>query len=153
MPEVPQRYEGTIAVFKLQQGIGEGGRKALLKVDLQNRKRLLIAHGIHIIQQLGGINGIIYYPGTLLSRTGLIKCSDSSVSEIISTGRLRMLLVCISLVAAWFVKGRRDDSRCRLALITPREMRSFLRRPSKPVSPGRWRPIPVTESALSSSSI
>jgi hypothetical protein len=100
VPEVSQRYEGTIAVFKLQQGIGEGGRKVLLKVDLQNRKRFLIAYGIYIIQQLGGIDGIIYYSGTLLLRTGLINCGDSSVSGIIFTGRLRMLLVCISLVAA-----------------------------------------------------
>ncbi|KAG7529308.1 hypothetical protein FFLO_05736 [Filobasidium floriforme] len=116
---VRQQYEEIMGTVELEQAIGTGSWKALFKDDdLQNRKRFLIACGIQIMQQLGGINGIIYYSGTLLLTTGLSNYGASLVSGILftwfflasfipwflidSVGRRRLLLVCISLMAACF---------------------------------------------------
>jgi len=83
---VRQQYEDIMGTVELEQAIGTGSWKALLKDDdLQNRKRFLIACGIQIMQQLGGINGIIYYSGTLLLRTGLSNYGASLVSGILFT--------------------------------------------------------------------
>jgi hypothetical protein len=83
---VRQQYEEIMGTVELEQAIGTGSWKALFKDDdLQNRKRFLIACGIQIMQQLGGINGIIYYSGTLLLTTGLSNYGASLVSGILFT--------------------------------------------------------------------
>lgn len=53
-----------------EASIGAGTWSDLLKDDdIQSRKRFLIACGIQIFQQLGGINALIYYSGTLFQKS------------------------------------------------------------------------------------
>lgn len=53
-----------------ESSIGAGSWKDLLKEDhIKSRKRLLIACGIQSMQQLGGINALIYYSSTLFSQS------------------------------------------------------------------------------------
>ncbi|EPE05877.1 sugar transporter stl1 [Ophiostoma piceae UAMH 11346] len=66
-----QRLHGFILqTVAYEASIGAGSWRDLLKEDhIKSRKRLLIACGIQSMQQLGGINAIIYYSSTLFSKS------------------------------------------------------------------------------------
>lgn len=70
-PAVVQRLHGEILQnVAYEASIGAGSWKDLLKEDhIKSRRRLLIACAIQSFQQLGGINAIIYYSGTLFEKS------------------------------------------------------------------------------------
>ncbi|PMD53232.1 general substrate transporter [Hyaloscypha bicolor E] len=114
-----QRLHGEILqTVAYEASIGAGSWKDLLKNDnIKSQKRLLIACGIQAFQQLGGINAIIYYSGTLFEKSiGFDSHMSSLMSGYLQTwffvasfipwflidriGRRPLLLSMISLMAA-----------------------------------------------------
>ncbi|KAF2156441.1 sugar transporter STL1 [Myriangium duriaei CBS 260.36] len=96
------------------------GLKAIFQEDdIRSRKRLLIACSVQFFQQLGGINGFIYYSGTIFSQAlGFDDHMAALMSGFLFTwffvasfipwflieriGRRPLLLVSVSLMAAIF---------------------------------------------------
>ncbi|KFY31987.1 hypothetical protein V493_00622 [Pseudogymnoascus sp. VKM F-4281 (FW-2241)] len=68
---VVQRLHGEILqTVAYEASIGAGSWKDLLKNDhIKSQQRLLIACAIQSFQQLGGINALIYYSGTLFEKS------------------------------------------------------------------------------------
>lgn len=105
----------TIAVEK---SLGAGTWKDLLKNDkIQSQRRFLIACAIQIFQQLGGINAIVYYSGTLFEKSvGFSPRMSGLMSGFLQTwfflgsfipwllidrvGRIPLLVSMIALMAA-----------------------------------------------------
>ncbi|KAF2227531.1 putative hexose carrier protein [Elsinoe ampelina] len=68
--DVRALIEDIIRTVNVEKAIGAGSWKDLLRNDaIQSQRRLLIACGIQAFQQLGGINAIIYYSGTLFEKS------------------------------------------------------------------------------------
>lgn len=111
-------YEDILRTIAVEKAIGVGSWKDLLKNDkVQTQRRLLIACAIQIFQQLGGINAIIYYSGTLFEKSiGFSAHMSSLMSGFLQTwffiasfipwflidriGRRPLLLSMISVMAA-----------------------------------------------------
>ncbi|KAK4959643.1 hypothetical protein LTR66_013006 [Elasticomyces elasticus] len=105
----------------MEASIGAGKWSDLLRNDdIQSQRRFLIACGIQIFQQLGGINALIYYSNTLFSKSlGFDSHLSSLMSGFLNTwfflasfipwflidrlGRRPLLLSMISLMAAVMV--------------------------------------------------
>ncbi|POS78182.1 hypothetical protein DHEL01_v203424 [Diaporthe helianthi] len=117
-----QRLHGVILeTVAYETSIGSGSWKDVLKEDnIKSRRRLLIACGIQAFQQLGGINAIIYYSGTLFHKSvGFSTRMSALMSGFLQTwffiasfipwflidrvGRRPLLLSMISLMAAVMV--------------------------------------------------
>lgn len=63
-------HEDIMKTVSMEAKIGAGTWKDLLKNDnIQSQRRFLIACAVQAFQQLGGINAIIYYSGTLFSKS------------------------------------------------------------------------------------
>lgn len=102
----------------VEKSIGTGNWSDLLKNDsLQSQRRFLIACAIQAFQQLGGINAIIYYSGTLFQKSvGFDQHMSALMAGFLQTwffvasfipwflidriGRRPLLLSMISLMAA-----------------------------------------------------
>jgi hypothetical protein len=98
-----QRLHGEILqTVAYETSIGAGSWKDLLKNDnIKSQKRLLIACAIQAFQQLGGINAIIYYSGTLFEKSiGF----DSHMSSLMS-GYLQTWFFAASFIP-WFLIDR-----------------------------------------------
>jgi sugar porter (SP) family MFS transporter len=68
--DVLRLYDDILNTVRVEKAIGAGSWKDLLKNDsIQSQRRFLIACGIQIFQQAGGINAIVYYSGTLFSKS------------------------------------------------------------------------------------
>jgi sugar porter (SP) family MFS transporter len=68
-PEV-QRLHSIITQNVAYENSRQAGWKDIVKSDpIKSRRRFLIACGIQMFQQLGGINAIIYYSGTLFEKS------------------------------------------------------------------------------------
>jgi uncharacterized membrane protein len=68
--EIQSIHTDIVRTVALEKSIGAGTWGDLLKNDsIQSRRRLLIACGIQAFQQLGGINALIYYSGTLFQQS------------------------------------------------------------------------------------
>ncbi|KAF7555705.1 hypothetical protein G7Z17_g1999 [Cylindrodendrum hubeiense] len=68
--EVQRLHNSIIQTVAYEASIGAGSWKDLLKNDrIKSQKRLLIACGIQSMQQLGGINALIYYSSTLFEHS------------------------------------------------------------------------------------
>lgn len=111
-------HEDIIRTVAVEKAVGAGSWKDLLKNDkIQSQRRFLIACGIQIFQQLGGINAIIYYSGTLFEKSvGFSPHMSSLMSGFLQTwffvasfipwflidrvGRRPLLLSMISIMAA-----------------------------------------------------
>lgn len=111
-------HEDIIRTIAVEKAVGVGSWKDLLKNDkIQTQRRLLIACAIQIFQQLGGINAIIYYSGTLFEKSiGFSAHTSSLMSGFLQTwffiaslipwflidrvGRRPLLLSMISVMAA-----------------------------------------------------
>jgi hypothetical protein len=109
-----------MAAVALERDAGVGSWGEILKMDkIKSRRRFLIACGIQFAQQIGGINGLIFYSGIIFSQS--IRLSNSTanlVSGLLFTwffaasfiphfiidwaGRRKLLLVCVSGMAAIF---------------------------------------------------
>lgn len=116
--DIRHLYDDILRTVAIERQIGAGSWKDLLRNDsIQSQRRLLIACGIQMFQQLGGINAIIYYSGTLFSQSiGFSAHMSSLMSGFLQTwffvasfipwllidrvGRRPLLLSMISLMAA-----------------------------------------------------
>jgi hypothetical protein len=123
MPEsdVLALHEDILRTVAVEKAVGAGSWKDLLKNDkIQSQRRFLIACGIQIFQQLGGINAIIYYSGTLFEKSvGFSTHMSSLMSGFLQTwffvasfipwflidrvGRRPLLLSMVSTMAAVMV--------------------------------------------------
>ncbi|OQE20198.1 hypothetical protein PENFLA_c017G05226 [Penicillium flavigenum] len=120
MPEasILALHEDILRTVSVERAIGAGSWKDLLKNDkIQSQRRFLIACAIQIFQQLGGINAIIYYSGTLFEKSlGFSAHMSSLMSGFLQTwffvasfipwflidriGRRPLLLSMVSVMAA-----------------------------------------------------
>lgn len=67
--EIHALYKSILRTVAIERQIGAGEFKDLIRNDsIQSQRRLLIACGIQMFQQLGGINAIVYYSGTMFSQ-------------------------------------------------------------------------------------
>ncbi|KAF3007647.1 hypothetical protein E8E13_008698 [Curvularia kusanoi] len=116
-PEV-QRLHTVITETVAYENSRQAGWKDIVRSDpIKSRRRFLIACGIQIFQQLGGINAIIYYSGTLFEKSiGFDTHMASLMSGFLQTwffvasfipwflidriGRRPLLLSMISVMAA-----------------------------------------------------
>ena len=100
---IAQRLHGEILqTVEYETSIGAGSWKDLLRNDrIKSQRRLLIACAIQSFQQLGGINAIIYYSGTLFEKSiGF----DAHMSSLMS-GFLQTWFLVASLIP-WFLIDR-----------------------------------------------
>ena len=100
---IVQRLHGEILqTVEYEASIGAGSWKDLLRNDrIKSQRRLLIACAIQSFQQLGGINAIIYYSGTLFEKSiGF----DAHMSSLMS-GFLQTWFFVASLIP-WFLIDR-----------------------------------------------
>jgi len=115
-PDVLEQHREIQDAVSLEQAVGSGKWSDLLKEDkICSRRRLLIACSIQFFQQAGGINAIIFYAGTFFSLvsdqgallagglfTWFFVASFIPWFLIDTAGRRKLLLVCISGMAAAF---------------------------------------------------
>ncbi|KAJ9475440.1 putative Sugar transporter STL1 (putative) [Pseudozyma hubeiensis] len=117
-PEVQQSYAGIQQALEHERAAANTGWSALVANDsIQTRKRLFLACFIQAAQQLSGINALIYYSGTLFSKSigldnkksalmagGLNMClilgSTISIFLIDRVGRKKLLIPCIAGMSA-----------------------------------------------------
>lgn len=117
-PEVQKSFAGIQQAIEHERAASNTGWTALIASDrIQTRKRLFLACFIQAAQQLSGINALIYYSGTLFSKSigltahesallagGLNMClilgSTISIFLIDRVGRRKLLIPCIAGMAA-----------------------------------------------------
>lgn len=83
-----EQYQGIQQAVQLEASVGSGSWRTLFSLkddEIKSKRRLFIACFIQAAQQLGGINGIIYYAGTLLATTGLDGHNSSLVAGFLFT--------------------------------------------------------------------
>ncbi|RMD42152.1 hypothetical protein DV735_g3016, partial [Chaetothyriales sp. CBS 134920] len=116
--QILELHADILFIVEQEKAIGSGSWKDLFKNDeIQSQRRFLIACGIQAFQQLGGINAIIYYSGTLFEKSvGLSQHMAALMSGFLQTwffvgsfipwvlidriGRRPLLLSMISVMAA-----------------------------------------------------
>jgi sugar porter (SP) family MFS transporter len=116
--DIQELHNDIVRTTTIEASIGAGKWSDLLKNDsIQSQRRFLIACGIQCFQQLGGINAIIYYSGTLFQKSvGFDQHMSALMSGFLQTwffvasfipwllidrvGRRPLLLSMISLMAA-----------------------------------------------------
>lgn len=116
--DIQELHNDIVRTATIEASIGAGKWSDLLKNDsIQSQRRFLIACGIQCFQQLGGINAIIYYSGTLFQKSvGFDQHMSALMSGFLQTwffvasfipwllidrvGRRPLLLSMISLMAA-----------------------------------------------------
>ncbi|SJX65661.1 probable sugar transporter [Sporisorium reilianum f. sp. reilianum] len=117
-PEVQKSYAGIQQAIEHERAASNTGWRSLVASDnIQTRKRLFLACFIQAAQQLSGINALIYYSGTLFSKSvgldnkksalmagGLNMClilgSTISIFLIDRVGRKKLLIPCIAGMSA-----------------------------------------------------
>ena len=115
--EILRLHADIVNTVAVETSLGAGSWKDIIRSDqLHSRRRFLIACSIQIFQQLGGINAIIYYSGTLFNKSiGFDKHLSGLMSGFLQTwffvasfipwllidrvGRRPLLLSMISLMA------------------------------------------------------
>jgi hypothetical protein len=68
--EIVKLHHNIVETVQVETALGAGSWKDVIRSDsTHSRKRFPIACSIQIFQQLGRINAIIYYSGTLFSKS------------------------------------------------------------------------------------
>lgn len=116
-PEVQKSFAGIQQALEHERAASNTGWRALTASDrIHTRKRLFLACFIQAAQQLSGINALIYYSGTLFSKSigldahksalmagGLNMClilgSTISIFLVDRVGRKKLLIPCITGMA------------------------------------------------------
>ncbi|RMZ84438.1 hypothetical protein DV738_g831, partial [Chaetothyriales sp. CBS 135597] len=116
--QILELHADILFIVEQEKAIGAGSWKDLFRKDeIHSQRRFLIACGIQAFQQLGGINAIIYYSGTLFEKSvGLSSRMAALMSGFLQTwfflgsfipwflidriGRRPLLLSMISVMAA-----------------------------------------------------
>jgi sugar porter (SP) family MFS transporter len=107
-------YDDILNTVRVEKAIGAGSWKDLLKNDsIQSQKRFLIACAIQIFQQAGGINAVVYYAGTLFSKSVGF---DARMSELMA-GCLNSWFFAASFIP-WFLIDRVGRRPLLLSMIT-----------------------------------
>jgi hypothetical protein len=115
--EILKLHADIVETVRIETELNAGSWKDILRSDqLHSRRRFLISCSIQIFQQLGGINAVIYYSGTLFNKSiGFDKHLSGLMSGFLQTwffvasfipwflidrvGRRPLLLSMISLMA------------------------------------------------------
>jgi hypothetical protein len=115
--DILKLHADIVNTVRVETELNAGSWKDVLRSDqLHSRRRFLIACSIQIFQQLGGINAVIYYSGTLFNKSiGFDKHLSGLMSGFLQTwffvasfipwllidriGRRPLLLSMISLMA------------------------------------------------------
>jgi hypothetical protein len=115
--DILKLHADIVNTVRVETELNAGSWKEILRSDqLHSRRRLLISCSIQIFQQLGGINAVIYYSGTLFNKSiGFDKHLSGLMSGFLQTwffvasfipwllidriGRRPLLLSMISLMA------------------------------------------------------
>ncbi|QDS76990.1 hypothetical protein FKW77_005892 [Venturia effusa] len=99
---VQQLHQTILQTVALEHSLHVGSWKDLLKNDhIKSQQRLLIACAIQTFQQLGGINAIIYYSGTLFEQS----LGFSSHNAALLSGGLQTWFFLASFIP-WFLIDR-----------------------------------------------
>lgn len=122
--EVDNIYDGIVKSLAIEDSVGATSvlsnvRHLFKSDDIGSRRRFLIACSVQFFQQLGGINGIIYYAGTIFSQSlGFDSHMSALMSGFLNTwffiasfipwvlidriGRRPLLISMVSLMAICF---------------------------------------------------
>jgi sugar porter (SP) family MFS transporter len=118
---IRELHADIVNTVRVEKAIGAGSWRDLLHNDsIQSQRRLMIACGIQMMQQLGGINSIVYFSGTLFhDSVGLSSHMSALMSGFLQTwfflasfipwllidrvGRRSLLISMISLMACVFI--------------------------------------------------
>ena len=69
-PDILKLHADIVETVRVETELNAGSWKDVIRSDaLHSRRRFLIACSIQIFQQLGGINAVIYYSGTLFHKS------------------------------------------------------------------------------------
>jgi hypothetical protein len=100
--EIVALHEDILRTISVEENLGAGSWRDLLKNDhIQSQRRLLIACSIQAFQQLGGINAIIYYAGTIFEQSiGFSAHMSSLMSGFLQTWFL------VASFIPWFLIDR-----------------------------------------------
>ncbi|RID48204.1 hypothetical protein BRARA_I04735 [Brassica rapa] len=96
----------TIEVNEIKRSVASSGKRSAIRfVDLKRRRYyfpLMVGIGLLVLQQLGGINGVLFYSSTIFASAGV---SSSNVATF-GVGAVQVLA---TAVATWLVdkSGRR----------------------------------------------
>ncbi|KAH7304194.1 sugar transporter STL1 [Stachybotrys elegans] len=117
-PDAQELHRSIVHTVAYEASIGSGSWSQVFRNDpIKSRRRLILACAIQIFQQLGGINAIIYYAGTLFEKSiGFSKHMSALMSGFLQTwffvasfipwmlidriGRKPLLISMISVMAA-----------------------------------------------------
>ncbi|WWC64932.1 uncharacterized protein I303_107546 [Kwoniella dejecticola CBS 10117] len=114
--DVVAQHQEIQRAVEIEESLGSGKWSDLLhEDDLKSRRRLIIACAIQFFQQIGGINGLIFYMGNFFALvsdkpallagavfTWFFAASFIPWFLIDSLGRRKLFLVCIAGMAAIF---------------------------------------------------
>ena len=106
-------HSDIVRAVEEEAAMNAGSWKTILKADkIHSRRRLFISCGIQAMQQLGGINAIIYYSGTLFKNVGF----SNHLSALMS-GFLQLWFFVASFIP-WLLIDRIGRRPLLLSMIT-----------------------------------
>lgn len=94
-----------------KEGLDQQGKRSLLKITSKEKKALFIGISISILQQVTGINIIIYYAPKLLKINGLLDTSDAFLSMIF----LGFIQLIAAILALFLIKKYSRKSLLKLS--------------------------------------
>ncbi|CAL9215556.1 unnamed protein product [Arabidopsis halleri] len=96
----------TVEVNEIKRSVASSGKRSAIRfVDLKRRRYyfpLMVGIGLLVLQQLGGINGVLFYSSTIFESAGV-------TSSNVATFGVGVVQVVATAVATWLVdkSGRR----------------------------------------------
>ncbi|KAI9693250.1 MAG: hypothetical protein M1822_005246 [Bathelium mastoideum] len=106
-PQILKEQDDILKAIKLEGSVGSSGWKRLFQKDeIQTRKRIALAYGMQFMNQMGGINLVVYFiPTVLQDNVGLTR----NLSLLLG-GVINIMFIIGSFVPAFLVDriGRRQ---------------------------------------------